>query len=303
MMNFYLFYRTTGIYFPRSFIHGNITYGHVSCITPTACKSNSLMESWRLAWFLSPVFSTILYVFFFVSGILSNSYHTFRIGNLACLQIYPHIVKYGKVDIETSSLKFPVSRPCNKGEQCFLSYGNYSSSHLLTFYGFLPKGDNLYDVIPLGSFPYLILWSLDLLPFFCLNLNPFLADFDVIDDEDIGTEFSWTTHMLRGTWLSNNHNIFHYGLPTPLLNYLRRAHGLVHHSETDVSNLDHLLIIICGASVTSLSLNLTLRFTSLSWFFCKLWKNLEVEMGVLENLQSTFNDMMQNLGDLDSIDR
>jgi len=67
------------------------------------------------------------------------------------LQIYPHIVKYGKVDIETSSLKFPVSRPCNKGEQCFLSYGNYSSSHLLTFYGFLPKGDNPYDVIPLGS--------------------------------------------------------------------------------------------------------------------------------------------------------
>jgi hypothetical protein len=65
--------------------------------------------------------------------------------------IYPHIVKYGKVDIETSSLKFPVSRPCNKGEQCFLSYGNYSSSHLLTFYGFLPKGDNPYDVIPLGS--------------------------------------------------------------------------------------------------------------------------------------------------------
>lgn len=155
--------------------------------------------------------------------------------------IYPHIVKYGKVDIETSSLKFPVSRPCNKGEQCFLSYGNYSSSHLLTFYGFLPKGDNPYDVIPL--------------------------DFDVIDDEDIETEFSWTTHMLRGTWLSSNHNIFHYGLPTPLLNYLRKAHGLVHHSETD------------------------------------LWKNLEVEIGVLENLQSTFDDMMQNLGDADSIDR
>ncbi|KAF3596067.1 hypothetical protein DY000_02020511 [Brassica cretica] len=61
----------------------------------------------------------------------------------------PHIVKYGKVDLETSSLKFPVSRPCNKGEQCYLSYGNYSSSHLLTFYGFLPKGDNPYDIIPL----------------------------------------------------------------------------------------------------------------------------------------------------------
>ncbi|CAA7022227.1 unnamed protein product [Microthlaspi erraticum] len=151
--------------------------------------------------------------------------------------IKPHIVKYGKVDAGTSSLKFPLSRPCNKGEQCFLNYGNYSSSHLLTFYGFLPKGDNPYDVIPL--------------------------DVDVIDDE----ECSWTSHMLRGTWLSSNHNIFHYGLPTPLLNYLRRAHGLVHHSETD------------------------------------LWKNLEVEMGVLENLRSTFEDMMHNLGDdAESID-
>ncbi|KFK40267.1 hypothetical protein AALP_AA3G352500 [Arabis alpina] len=155
--------------------------------------------------------------------------------------IYPHIVKYGKVEVETSSLKFPLSRPCNKGEQCFLSYGNYCSSHLLTFYGFLPKGDNPYDIIPL--------------------------DVDVIDDEDTESELSWTSHMLRGTWLSNNHDMFHYGLPTPLLNYLRRAHGLVHHSETD------------------------------------LWKNLEVEVGVLENLRSTFEDMMQNLGDADSIDR
>ncbi|XP_024016046.1 uncharacterized protein LOC18025402 [Eutrema salsugineum] len=151
--------------------------------------------------------------------------------------IYPHIVKYGKVDSETSSLKFPLSRPCKKGEQCYLSYGNYSSSHLLTFYGFLPKRDNPYDIIPL----------------------------DV--DEDIENEFSRTSHMLRGTWLSRNHNIFHYGLPTPLLNYLRRAHGLVHHSEID------------------------------------LWKNLEVEMGVLESLRSTFDDMMENLKDVDTIDR
>lgn len=70
-----------------------------------------------------------------------------------------------------------------------------------------------------------------------MNLFSF-ADVDVIDDddddEDMETEYSWTTHMLRGTWLSSNHNIFHYGLPTPLLNHLRRAHGLVHHTETDV---------------------------------------------------------------------
>jgi len=50
-------------------------------------------------------------------------------------------------------------------------------------------------------------------------------------------------------------------------------------------------------------MNLTLKifFSFLDSF--KLWKNLEVEIGVLENLQSTFDDMMQNLGDADSIYR
>lgn len=57
---------------------------------------------------------------------------------------------YGRVDRTTDSLKFPLSRPCKAGEQCYLSYGNLSSAHLITFYGFFPKGDNPYDVIPLG---------------------------------------------------------------------------------------------------------------------------------------------------------
>ncbi|XP_010525733.1 PREDICTED: uncharacterized protein LOC104803499 isoform X2 [Tarenaya hassleriana] len=157
--------------------------------------------------------------------------------------VYPHIVKYGIIDGTTSSLKFPLSRPCRKGEQCYLSYGNYSSSHLITFYGFLPAGDNPYDVIPLD-----------------IDVS------EIVQDEE-NAESSWTNHMLRGTWLSNNHGIFHYGLPTPLLNYFRSAHGIVHRSETD------------------------------------LLQNLEVEMEVLENLRSTFEDMMQNLGDADSMDR
>lgn len=57
---------------------------------------------------------------------------------------------YGKVDSKTKSLKFCVSKPCYLGEQCYLSYGNFPSSHLITFYGFIPEGDNLYDVIPMG---------------------------------------------------------------------------------------------------------------------------------------------------------
>lgn len=66
------------------------------------------------------------------------------------LQLCPHILHYGRVDSTANSLKFCVSRPCRQGEQCYLSYGCFSSSHLINFYGFLPKGDNPYDIIPLG---------------------------------------------------------------------------------------------------------------------------------------------------------
>lgn len=67
-------------------------------------------------------------------------------------QLYPHIINYGKLDSTTNTLKFCMSRARNEGKECFLSYGNLSSSHLITFYGFIPKGDNPYDVIPLGEF-------------------------------------------------------------------------------------------------------------------------------------------------------
>lgn len=67
------------------------------------------------------------------------------------LQLCPHILHYGRVDPASKSLKFPVSRPCEAGDQCYLSYGSFPASHLIMFYGFLPKGDNPYDVIPLGN--------------------------------------------------------------------------------------------------------------------------------------------------------
>ncbi|KAI5414961.1 hypothetical protein KIW84_040423 [Lathyrus oleraceus] len=65
--------------------------------------------------------------------------------------LHPHIMHYGKVDPSTNSLKFCLSRPCRSGVECCLSYGNFSSSHFITFYGFLPQGNNPYDVIPLGN--------------------------------------------------------------------------------------------------------------------------------------------------------
>lgn len=156
--------------------------------------------------------------------------------------LYPHIVHYGKVDSATNTLKFPLTRPCCFGEQCCLSYGNFSSSHLITFYGFMPQGDNPCDVIPL--------------------------DIDVGDADCIeGCQTSsWTSHMVRGTWLSNNHNIFYYGLPSPLLDYLRGARSPAPHTKTiEISNLEN-------------------------------------EIEVLKDLQSTFSSMMENLGDTDLVD-
>ncbi|KAF5749424.1 hypothetical protein HS088_TW04G01393 [Tripterygium wilfordii] len=130
--------------------------------------------------------------------------------------------------------------PCRAGEQCFLSYGNLSSSHLTTFYGFLPEGDNPYDVIPLD------------------------IDIDQVDCVEASPLSNWSNHMVRGTWLSKNHDMFYYGLPSPLLDYLRRARGAMLHTET-----------------------------------C-LQAKLKIEIEVLEDLQSTFSSMMENLGDTDA---
>ena len=80
----------------------------------------------------------------------TSSFASLLFGSLG--QLHPHILHYGKVDSDTDSLKFRLSRPCRAGEECYLSYGNYSGSHLVTFYGFLPEGDNVNDVIPLGNF-------------------------------------------------------------------------------------------------------------------------------------------------------
>ncbi|XWS73228.1 hypothetical protein CRYUN_Cryun02cG0109600 [Craigia yunnanensis] len=158
-------------------------------------------------------------------------------------ELHPHIVHYVKVDPATNSLKFPLSRPCSVGEQCCLSYGNFSGSHLITFYGFLPQGDNPYDVIPLDF------------------------DVDQVDTIEDCPLSNWTSHMVRGTWLSKNQNIFYYGLPSPLSKYLRRARSPLPLTKTFIQ------------------------------------ANLEVDKEVLEDLQSTFNDMMENLGDADLVDR
>ncbi|XP_022731950.1 uncharacterized protein LOC111286311 isoform X2 [Durio zibethinus] len=174
-----------------------------------------------------------------VGGFLNHS----LIFRYCSFQLHPHIVHYGKVDSATNSLKFPLSRPCTVGEQCCLSYGNFSGSHLITFYGFLPQGDNPYDVIPLDF------------------------DVDQVDSIEDCPLYNWSSHMVRGTWLSNNQNIFYYGLPLPLLDYLRRARSPMPFSKSSIQS------------------------------------DLEVDKEVLEDLQSTFNDLMENLGDTDLVDR
>ncbi|GJN36793.1 hypothetical protein PR202_gb25689 [Eleusine coracana subsp. coracana] len=157
-----------------------------------ACElwySNSMMvvlSSGKLSTCLVPV-----------AGLLNHSVCNY------VLEVSPHILNYGRVDEATKLLKFPLSRPCNAGEQCFLSYGKHPGSHLITFYGFLPRGDNPYDVIPL--------------------------DLDISADQEDGMDqsvtTSQTTHMVRGTWLSRSAGFPTYGLPQRLLSHLRAVLG------------------------------------------------------------------------------
>ncbi|KAI7737714.1 hypothetical protein M8C21_025148 [Ambrosia artemisiifolia] len=156
----------------------------------------------------------------------------------ACELWYSNSMKIMYGDGKLKTCLVPIAGQCKAGEQCYLTYGNLSSSHLITFYGFLPKGDNPYDVVPL--------------------------DFDLseVDNTEETCHMSnWSSHMVRATWLSNNHGIFHYGLPAPLLEHLREARGLLLQS------------------------NVTTQ------------EKLEIEIEILEDLQSTFDAMMQNLGE------
>jgi len=105
-----------------------------TCLVPVAGLLNHSVGSSVPGSFISLVFRFVSHVLF-----------------LCFFKVSPHILNYGRVDEATKSLKFPLSRPCDAGEQCFLSYGKHPGSHLVTFYGFLPRGDNPYDVIPLGN--------------------------------------------------------------------------------------------------------------------------------------------------------
>ena len=61
---------------------------------------------------------------------------------------WPHIVRYGRLDAATDSLRLRAFRHCAAGEQCFLSYGPLPNLKLLLFYGFaLP--DNPHDTVPI----------------------------------------------------------------------------------------------------------------------------------------------------------
>ncbi|EPS67505.1 hypothetical protein M569_07271, partial [Genlisea aurea] len=56
-----------------------------------------------------------------------------------------------------------------------------------------------------------------------------VADIDVVESEEDGSENRDRSccHMVRGAWFSNDHGMLHYGLPSPLLDHLRRARNPV----------------------------------------------------------------------------
>lgn len=102
-------------------------------------------------------------------------------------------------------------------------------------------------------YPYLFyffasqqLWKWILLTFNSLILSYIdscsTSDIDLSEvdsTEDTCLMSNWSTHMVRGTWLANNHGIFYYGLPTPLLEHLRQARGLMLQSNVIVIAFFH----------------------------------------------------------------
>lgn len=106
--------------------------------------------------------------------------------------LFPHVLdcEWGE-----ESLKFFASRPCGKFEQCYLSYGNLSGYKLAADYGFIPKGKNYYDIIP---------------------IDPYLSNGRYEDYVSEG-DLQWTTHMVRGPVGDDRVHC----LPSTLRNHLR----------------------------------------------------------------------------------
>ena len=61
---------------------------------------------------------------------------------------WPHVVRYGKMDVSTGTLRYPAFRPCNRGKQVFISYGPVPNVKLITYYGFVIAA-NPHDIVPL----------------------------------------------------------------------------------------------------------------------------------------------------------
>lgn len=95
-----------------------------------------------------------------------------------------------------------------------------------------------------------------------------MMSFHLVDStEEVNPMCNWSTHMVRGTWLSKNTGIFNYGLPIPLLENLREAR------------------------MSMLESNITAQ------------EKLEMELEILEDLQCTFDAMMENLAETEPMDR
>lgn len=151
--------------------------------------------------------------------------------------LYPHVTHYSKVDCVSRALLLRSVRPCKSGQQCFLNYGAFSNSHLLTFYGFILDHKNPFDIVPID-----------------LDLSDAPDRLALIEKWKLGL-----SHMIRGSWLSTS-QLSPFGLPTRLLGTLRVAfmddeearasfvdprHEKV-NTETEIKAYETLLSILSG---------------------------------------------------------
>lgn len=95
------------------------------------------------------------------------------------------------------------------------------------------------------------------------------------DSEEGGSVSNSTPHMVRGTLLLHNQNIFHYGLPSPLLYYFRRIQNSQLHTKTLVS-----FCIFCLFNFLFL-ISQTIFINCLTWFYIVL-RSLVLVLSILE---------------------
>lgn len=135
------------------------------------------------------------------------------------------------------------------------------------------------------------------------------ADIDAPHAEETHSASDWTTHMVRGTWLSKSKEPPSCGLPSPLLYHLRSiieddGNQLPPSPSTRVVSLYSTSHDLPQDScITDNKLYETQTLVDKLSFHSNILPVQEIERAVIETIISIFNPMMESLSHTDDFDR